>query len=120
MIVFSFYPDKKTAGTRFYIHGRNIAAAVLFLIKNGTLGEKYNIVSNQESDNLELAQIIAEIMGKPLKYELVDPKITRPRHDFRYALCGRKMRDMGWEQEISLQEGLRHTINWFIENPEWR
>ena len=37
------YPDKKTSGTRFYIHARNIAAAVLFLIIRGTLGEKYKV-----------------------------------------------------------------------------
>ena len=42
------YPDKKKAGTRFYIHGRNIAAAVLFLIKNGKLGEKFNIAGERE------------------------------------------------------------------------
>ena len=44
------YPDKKRSGTRFYIHGRNIAAAVLFLIKNGSIGEKYNIAGEERSE----------------------------------------------------------------------
>ena len=42
------YPDKKTSGTRFYIHARNIASAVLFLIQKGSIGEKYNISGERE------------------------------------------------------------------------
>lgn len=48
------YPDKQRAGTRFYIHARNIAAAVGFLLIKGSIGEKYNITGEKEVDNLEL------------------------------------------------------------------
>lgn len=113
-------PEMTLASKRHYLHSYDVANAIHFLMNNHSFGEKYNIVANQESDNLELAQMIADIIGKPLKHELVDPKITRPRHDFRYALCGKKMRDMGWEQQVSLNEGLENVINWFVENPEWR
>ena len=74
------YPDKKKSGTRFYIHARNIAAAVLFLIKNGENGEKYNISGEKEISNLEMAQLIAECMNKELKYEMVDFHSNRPGH----------------------------------------
>ena len=47
------YPDKKESGTRFYIHAQNIANAVLFLIQNGKIGEKYNISGEKEVSNLE-------------------------------------------------------------------
>ena len=84
------YPDKKTSGTRFYIHGRNIAAAVLFLIKNGEIGEKYNISGEKEVSNLEMAQYIAKFMNKELDYEMVDFHSDRPGHDLRYAIDASK------------------------------
>ena len=52
------YPDKKESGTRFYIHARNIASAVLFLINNGKIGEKYNIAGEKEVSNLDLAKLM--------------------------------------------------------------
>ena len=55
------YPDKKSSGTRFYIHAQNIASAVLFLIKNGVIGEKYNIAGEEEVSNLDLALLIANL-----------------------------------------------------------
>ena len=94
----------------------DVASAIYFLINNHTFGEKYNIVANEESDNLELALKISKIMNKKLNYQLVDPKITRPRHDFRYSLCGEKLRSMGWKQEVDLEEGLQKTVSWILEN----
>jgi len=109
-------PEQTEAGKRHYLHAKDVASAVYFLINNHNIGEKYNIVANEESDNLELALKIAKIMNKDLKYKLIDPKITRPRHDFRYSLCGEKLKNMGWNQKISLDEGLRSTIDWFLQN----
>ena len=91
------YPDKKTSGTRFYIHGRNIASAVLFLINKGTIGEKYNISGEKEVSNLEIAQLVAKSMNKPLDYEMVDFHSTRPGHDLRYGLDGSKLFQMGFK-----------------------
>jgi dTDP-glucose 4,6-dehydratase len=113
------YPDKIRAGSRFYIHGRNIAAAVLFLIQHGTLGEKYNVVGEKEVDNLEMAQLIASIIGKPLKYEMVDFHSTRPGHDHRYALDGTKLFEMGWKLPLTFEESLRKTVEWTLENKKW-
>ena len=78
------YPDKITSGTRFYIHSQNIASAVLFLIKNGKIGEKYNISGEKEVSNLDLAKLIAKFIGKELNYELIDFHSSRPGHDLRY------------------------------------
>lgn len=50
------YPDKKTSGTRYYIHSRNIAAGVLFLLNKGSIGESYNLTGEKEVSNLEMAQ----------------------------------------------------------------
>ena len=88
--------------------------------KTVTFGDGfYNIVSATESDNLDLALMVSKIIGKPLNYKLVDPKVTRPRHDFRYSLSGEKMKNMGWKQKINLEQGLKQVIDWFLENERW-
>jgi dTDP-glucose 4,6-dehydratase len=108
--------SKTRAGSRFYIHCRNIASAVLFLLDKGTIGEKYNIVGEKEVDNLELAQFISGVVGKPLKYEMADFHSSRPGHDLRYALNGDKMKKMGWDIPVGFEDALTNTIKWHI-NP---
>jgi dTDP-glucose 4,6-dehydratase len=113
------YPDKKTSGTRFYIHARNISNAVLFLIQNGTLGEKYNISGEREVSNLELAQTIADIMGKHLDYEMVNFHENRPGHDLRYGLDGSKLFNMGFKLPLNFRESLEKMIKWTLANQKW-
>lgn len=113
------YPDKTQSGSRFYIHARNIASAVLFLIKNGNIGESYNLTGEREISNLEMAQMIANVMKKELKYDLVDFHSSRPGHDLRYGLSGEKMEDMGWKSPVGFEESLRKTVEWTIEHKEW-
>ena len=118
-ILIHSYPDKVTSGTRFYIHGRNIAAAVLFLINNGQIGEKYNISGEREVSNLEMAQMIAKFMGKELDYEMVDFHSSRPGHDLRYGLDGSKLFDMGFELPIDFEHSLQKTVEWTLANQKW-
>jgi dTDP-glucose 4,6-dehydratase len=113
---------KKGPGSRFYTYAPNIAAALEWLISHDIEGpryDKWNIVGEREIDNLAMAKLIAEIVGKPLHYELADCNKERPGHDFRYALDGSKLRDTGFEYPLSLEQSLVKTINWFVENPEW-
>ena len=113
------YPDKQTSGTRFYIHGRNIAAAVLFLINNGEIGEKYNISGEKEVSNLEMAQLIAKFMNKELDYELIDFHSDRPGHDLRYGLDGSKLFEMGFQLPVNFEESLQNMVKWTLENQKW-
>lgn len=113
------YPGAKESGSRFYIHARNIAAGVLFLLKNGKIGESYNMTGEREISNLELAQSIAKILGKDLRYELVDFHSDRPGHDLRYALDGRKMENLGWKLPIGFEESLERTVLWTANNQRW-
>lgn len=106
-------------GSRFYIHARNVADAVLFLLKNGKIGDKYNITGEKEMNNLEMAQFIAKTMGKELKYELVDFHSSRPGHDLRYGLDGQKLFNLGWKPPVNFEESLTHTINWTLKNSKW-
>ena len=112
-------PTKTKAGSRFYIHCRNIASAVLFILENSDIRDKYNIVGEKEVDNLEMAKFIAKILGKPLKYEMVDFHSSRPGHDLRYALDGTKLHDMGWAVPKAFEDSLTKTILWYVDNPKW-
>jgi dTDP-glucose 4,6-dehydratase len=106
-------------GSRFWIHARNVAAAVLFLTEHAGVQEKYNIVGEKEMDNLSIAQFIASTLERPLNYELVDFHSSRPGHDLRYALDGSKMAAMGWSIPMSFEQSLEKTIRWYLANPRW-
>ena len=111
---------KTKAGSRFYIHGRNVAAAVLFLLGlPHEKTDKFNIVGEKEVDNLQLAQAVAGILGKELLYEMVDFHSSRPGHDLRYALDGSKMRELGWEPPRDFASSLEKTVKWYVDNPKW-
>ena len=107
------------AGSRFYIHARNVAAATLFLLNAGEPGQKYNIVGEREVDNEELVNWIAELMGKKADYELTDFHSERPGHDLRYALDGKRMADMGWKPPVDFEQSLARTVNGSLQHPEW-
>lgn len=106
-------------GIRSWIHCRNIASAIQFLMEKGESREKYNVVGEKELTNLELAYQIAEIVGKPLNYKLVDYRKFRPGFDPRYSLCGEKMKSMGWSIPIGFETALSHTVKWTLDNPKW-
>jgi dTDP-glucose 4,6-dehydratase len=110
---------KTKAGTRFYIHARNVEAAIRFLLDKAVPGEKYNIVGEREIDNLSLAQMISRVMNMPLQYELVDFHSSRPGHDLRYALDGKKLANMGWSIPVAFEKSLERTINWSLEHKDW-
>ena len=119
LIYIHSYPDKIISGTRFYIHAQNIANAVLFLIANGKIGEKYNISGEKEVSNLEIAQLISKFIGKDLKYEMVDFHSSRPGHDLRYGLNGNKLYELGWNPTFNFEKSLEKMVLWTLNNKEW-
>jgi dTDP-glucose 4,6-dehydratase len=109
-------------GSRVYMHAWEVCDAVMFVIKNGKVGEKYNIVNDvntREFDNLTMAKMVAEIMDKELEYEMMIERGSGQGYDLRYCLDGSKLRELGWKSERSLGELLEKTINYTIENQEW-
>lgn len=118
--------DSGEVGSRYYLHARNQADALLWILKNlnpvqygeGELAQ-YNIVGEREVSNLEMAQLIARFMGKELKYELVDFHSSRPGHDLRYALDGEKLKEAGWVAPVPFEDSLKTTVEWTKEHPEW-
>ena len=121
--------DRKRAGSRHYIYASDVADALLFLLDydvdslpvehGGVKCQKFNIVGEEELDNLELAQIVAGHVGKELVCELVDYHSSRPGHDLRYALSNEKMKAMGWMPKEPVRERLRQVISWTLANDRW-
>ena len=120
--------EKTKAGSRHYIHAKDVADALMFLLPYDVSGlendfggakcQKFNIVGATELDNLALARMIADIQGKTLKYEMVDFHSQRPGHDLRYALDGTKMKNMGWEPQ-PVKQRLEEVVNWTLNNERW-
>ena len=115
-------------GSRSYIHSRNAADALLFIFKQplylhqpaqADKPDRYNIVGDKQLDNLELAQIIARLMGKELKYKLVNFHKTRMGHDPHYGLDDSKLKEMGWRSPVSFEDSLKSTIEWQQNHPNW-
>ncbi len=99
--------------------------AVLTVLERGAPGETYNIAGGQEKPNLELVRQLLRLLEE-IQPELrdLDRLITlvadRPGHDWRYALdCGKIEARLGWRPEVSLEEGLRRTVRWYLSQGEW-
>ena len=115
-------------GSRFYLHARNQADALLHILNNidpvsyldgFTSPSHYHVVSEDEVDNLAMAKLIAGYVGKPLKHALMDFHSTRPGHDRRYALDGTALAEAGWVAPVPFEDSLRRTVEWTTAHPEW-
>lgn len=125
----TIHGNDKQIGTRHYIHSRNTADALLYILRNlpptkhqrGELDDpdRYHIVGEEAIDNLLLAQTIADLMGKELKYEMLDFHAYNPAHDIHYGLQDNKLAAHGWKPPLDLVESLANTIKWQQEHPEW-
>lgn len=107
------------SSSRYYVHVDDVSRAVLTVLqKGGIIGSaetgRYNISGDCEHTNLDVAQRIACLLSRPLEHELVDFVPNRPRHDMRYALTGEKLAALGWEARVSLDDGLRRTVDWYL------
>lgn len=116
-------------GTRYYLHSRNSADALLFILKNikpvihqpGEIDKplRFNIVGDKQISNLDLVEIISKLMGKPAIVELVYFHDENPGHDLHYGLNGELLKSLGWKSPQSFEESMKNTIEWQQHNPEW-
>lgn len=107
-----------TIGSRKWIHARNQADGLLFLLTRLASGETYHI-AGEEHTNLEVARIVAGVLGKELRYRFVDS--DRPGHDLRYSLDDSKLRALGWKPPVPFASSLERTVTWMTrpENLHW-
>lgn len=110
-----------SVSTRKWIHCRNAAGAILFLLREvhpGEFGGKYNIVGEEHTVQ-DVAMAIAQMVGRPLKHEYLDFHSTRPGHDLRYSLDGTRLAEMGWVPAVSFHESLHRVVLWSVERKHW-
>lgn len=115
-------------GSRYYLHARNQCDALLYLLnnRNPTLYpaqdiDRFNIVSDIEVDNLRMVELVSDIIGKKPRIKLQNFHESRPGHDLRYGLDGNKMKELGWTPPVRFEEGLKTTVEWYLEdkNRSW-
>jgi len=103
---------------REWLYVTDCAEGIMAAIDRGKAGEIYNIGSKEEKQNIEVAKAILKLLGKG--EELIEFVKDRPGHDFRYSLDTTKAkRDLGWEAKTSFDEGLKKTVEWYIEHLKW-
>lgn len=116
-------------GSRYYLHSRNTADALLHILTklpprehvSGTVDEpdKYHIVGDERLNNLELVELIAELMDIEPDYELVDCHNGNPGHDIHYRMQDNKFRASGWKPPLTLRESMRNTVDWTQQHKQW-
>jgi dTDP-glucose 4,6-dehydratase len=103
---------------RDWLHVEDNCRGILAVLEGGRIGEVYNIGGLDVEENLTMAHRLLRVMGKP--ETLLTYVKDRPGHDRRYALtCDKMEKDLDWKPKISLDEGLRQTIDWYRTNSKW-
>jgi len=110
---------------RDWLYVEDHARALLTVAQDGRLGESYNIGGNAEARNIDIVRTICAILderrpaGAPHD-RLISFVADRPGHDFRYAIDAAKIRaELGWQPSVTLDEGLRRTVDWYLDNEPW-
>jgi dTDP-glucose 4,6-dehydratase len=103
---------------RDWVHVEDNCRGILSVLERGKDGEVYNIGGLDLEENLTLVRRILNLTGKP--QSLVSYVQDRPGHDRRYALdCKKAENELGWRPAISLEDGLRRTIDWYKNDGQW-
>ena len=109
--------------SREWIYVDDHCEALFKIFKNGVKGQFYNIGSNINSSNLDIAKLLINIARRKIKLsKKVKIKFVkdRPGHDFRYALDSKKiLKKLKWKSKISLKKGLENTFNWYFQNMKY-
>lgn len=110
------YGDGKNV--RDWIYVKDHCDAILTIIKNGKIGEIYNIGAENEKPNIEIVKLILKELGKD--ESLIKFVKDRPGHDRRYAIDATKIKtQLGWQPAYSFETAIKSTISWYLENKSW-
>ncbi|MBU2592733.1 MAG: dTDP-glucose 4,6-dehydratase [Patescibacteria group bacterium] len=105
---------------RDWLYVEDHCRAIELILTRGKTAETYCLGGQiKQINNLELARLIIQLMGKDFKKSIAFVK-DRPGHDRRYAVDWSKAgKELGWRPKYSLREGLKKTIEWYLKNPHW-
>ena len=120
---------------RDWLYVKDHVRALLEVLQEGRVGETYNIGGNCERENIAVVRQICGILdetrppGSTLEtkshetkshHDLIAFVEDRPGHDWRYAIDASKIEgELGWTPEVSFEEGLRRTVDWYVEHRDW-
>jgi len=112
--------------TRDWLFVKDHAAAIDLVFHQGKKGDTYNIGGFNEWKNIDLVKLLCKLMDVKLgntpgtSEQLITYIKDRPGHDRRYAIDAAKMsKELGWKPNVTFEEGLKLTIDWYLENPDW-
>lgn len=116
----------KGENIRDWLYVEDHARAIDAIFHKGKPGEIYNIGGNNEWKNIDLVKLLCYVMDKKLdrpegtSAELITYVTDRPGHDLRYAIDASKLiAETGWRPEVSFEQGLEKTVDWYLANSEW-
>jgi len=112
---------------RDWLYVGDHCAAVRQILERGRIGETYNIGGNSERTNIDVARAICRILDELRPHprgqayqSLITHVSDRPGHDRRYAIDASKVEtELGWKPVETFESGLRKTVQWYLQNPEW-
>ena len=108
----------KGENVRDWLYVEDHCVAIDLIIRNGKVGEVYNIGGHNEKTNLEVVKIILKELNKP--ESLITYVADRLGHDLRYAIDPTKMQQqLNWQPTTTFEEGIKKTIKWYLENQKW-
>ncbi len=103
---------------RDWLYVSDHCAAIDRIARAGRPGEVYNVGGHGERRNIDVVRRICRELGKP--ETLIAHVADRKGHDRRYAIdAGKIRRELGWEPEVSFDEGIRRTVRWYVEHRAW-
>jgi dTDP-glucose 4,6-dehydratase len=115
----------KGENVRDWLYVEDHADALLTVLEKGTLGRSYNIGGENEARNIDIVRMICTLLdemrpdGAPHD-RLISFVTDRPGHDARYAIDPTRIREeLGWRPSVTLEEGLRKTVRWYLDNEAW-
>ena len=110
---------------RDWLYVEDHAAALVMVVQQARVGETYNIGGEGEARNIDIVRTVCRMIddlrpeGAP-RERLIRFVDDRPGHDFRYAIDATKIRtELGWRPSVTLDEGLRRTVAWYLDNEPW-
>lgn len=117
----------KGANVRDWLYVEDHARAIDCIVRNGAIGETYNVGGHNEWKNLDIVHALCDILdelkpsGRVRGYRsLITFVADRPGHDLRYAIdAGKIERDLGWKPRETFDTGLRKTVQWYLDHPVW-
>jgi dTDP-glucose 4,6-dehydratase len=112
---------------RDWLYVGDHAEALFLVLRQGRLGESYNIGGGEEHANIDLVRLLCRLLDEALPEaphrpheRLITFVEDRPGHDWRYAMDDAKLRrELGWRPRDSLESGLRKTVRWYLDNRAW-